>query len=100
MGFAQYGIHEELLTDHGTQFVSARELEAAQHIFKEFLNQHGIKHIVARVKHYQTNGKIERFYGEMERRIKKFQSVDEIDFWHNDIKPHSSLNYDEPYNAF
>lgn len=83
-----------------TQFVSVREREVAQHTFKEFLNQHGIKHIVARVKHPRTNGKIERFYGEVERRIKKFRSVDEIVVWHNEIKPHSSLNYDEPYNAF
>ena len=68
--------------------------------FKEFLDQHGIKHIVARVKHLQINGKIERFYGEVERSIKKFRSVDEIVVWHNEIKPHSSLNYDEPFNAF
>ncbi len=100
MGFVRYGIPREILTDHGTQFVSVREREVAQHTFKEFLNQHGIKHIVARVKHPQTNGKIERFYGEVERRIKKFRSVDEIVVWHNEIKPHSSLNYDEPYNAF
>ena len=38
-----------------------REREVAQHIFKAFLDQHGIKHIVARIKHPQTNGKIERF---------------------------------------
>jgi putative transposase len=100
MGFARYGIPREILTDHGTQFVSAREREVAQHTFKEFLNLHGIKHIVARVKHPQTNGKIERFYGEVERRINKFPSIDEIVIWYNEIKPHSSLNYDEPSNAF
>lgn len=100
MGFTRYGIPREILTDHGTQFVSACERVVAQHTFKEFLDQHGIKHIVARVKHPQTNGKIERFYGEVERRIKKFRSIDEIVVWHNEIKPHSSLNYDEPYNAF
>jgi transposase InsO family protein len=31
--------------------------------FKQFLIEHGIKHIVARIKHPQTNGKIERFFG-------------------------------------
>lgn len=61
MGFTRYGIPREILTDHGTQFVSAREREVAQHTFKAFLDQHGIKHIVARIKHPQTNGKIERF---------------------------------------
>jgi len=91
---------QEILTDHGTQFVSAREREGAQHTFKEFLDQQGIKPIIAMVKHHQTNGKIERFYGEVERRIKTFRSVYEIVVRHNEIKPHPSLNYDEPYSAF
>ncbi|GEM_PF-4543147 len=54
----------------------------------------------ARLKHPQTNGKIERFYGEVERRIRKFGSIDKIVHWHNVIKPHMSLDFDEPGNAF
>jgi putative transposase len=99
-GFREYGTPREILTDHGTQFVSARDREHAQHKFKDFLDQHEIKHIVARVKHPQTNGKIERFYGEVERRIRKFGSIDKIVHWHNVIKPHMSLDYDEPCNVF
>jgi hypothetical protein len=49
------------------------------------------------VEHLQTNGRIERFFGEVERRINKFRSVGEIGVWHNEVKPHSSLNYDEPF---
>ena len=99
-GFREYGIPREILTDHGTQFVSARDREHAHHTFKAFLDQHDIKHIVARVKHPQTNGKIERFYGEVERRISKFGSIDMIVHWQNVIKPHMSLDYDEPCNVF
>ncbi len=99
-GFAEYGSPHEILTDHGTQFVAARDREQARHTFKEFLKQHGINHIVATVKHPQTNGKIERFFGEVERRIDKFGSVDKIVHWHNVIKPHMSLDYDEPCNVF
>jgi len=62
MGFAQYGVPRKILTDHGTQFVSARDRDNASHTFKEFLDSYGIKHIVARIKHPQTNGKIERFF--------------------------------------
>ncbi len=62
MGFKRYGIPREILIDHGTQFVSARERGVAQHTFKEFLDLHGTKHIVARVKHPQTNGTTGRFY--------------------------------------
>jgi putative transposase len=99
-GFRDYGTPREILTDHGTQFVSAWDQDLSHHSFKEFLNQHDVKHIVARVKHPQTNGKIERFYGEVERRIKKSGSIDEIVHWHNVIKPHMSLDYDEPCNVF
>jgi len=99
-GFAEYGLPREILTDHGTQFVSARDWEHAHHTFKEFLDQYGIQHIVASVKHPQTNGKIERFFGEVERRIGKFGSIDKIVHWHNVIKPHMSLDFDEPANVF
>jgi putative transposase len=99
-GFREYGTSREILTDHGTQFVSAWDRDLSHHSFKEFLDQHDVRHIVARVKHPQTNGKIERFYGEIERRIKRSSSIDEIVHWHNAIKPHMSLDYDEPCNVF
>jgi putative transposase len=99
-GFDEYGPPREILTDHGTQFVSARDQEHAHQTFKEFLIQYGIKHIVASVNHPQTNGKIERFFREVERRIEKFGSIDKIVHWHNVIKPHMSLDFDEPVNVF
>jgi len=99
-GFREYGAPREILTDNGTQFVSARDREHAHHKFGEFLVLHNIRHIPTAIKHPQTNGKIERFFGEIERRIGKFGSVDKIVHWHNVIKPHMSLNYDEPCNAF
>lgn len=99
-GFQEYGMPRKILTDNGTQFVSARDREHALHKFGEFLALHNIKHIPTAIKHPQTNGKIERFFREVERRIGKFGSVDKIVHWHNVIKPHMSLNYDEPGNAF
>ncbi len=94
-GFAEYGIPDEILTDHGTQFVAARNRDEAKHRFKQFLAEHGIKYIVARVKHPQINGKIERFFGEVERIADKFGSVEAVVRWHNEVKPHKSLNWDE-----
>jgi len=51
----------EVITDHGSQFFANKtdkngESESA---FSQFLEENGIKHILARVKHPQTNGKIE-----------------------------------------
>jgi transposase InsO family protein len=51
------------------------------------------------VKYPQTNGKIERFFGEVER-SEKFSSIDKIVHWPNVIKPHMSLEYDEPAKIF
>ena len=70
------------------------------YMFKKFLDQLGTIHIVARVKHPWTNGKIELFIGEVERRINKLGSIDKIVHWHNVIKSHMSLDYDEPCNVF
>jgi putative transposase len=99
-GFREYGSPREILTDNGTQFVSSRNCEHAHHKFEEFLALHNIKHIPTSIKHPQTNGKIERFFGEVERRIAKFGSIDKTVHWHNIIKPHMSLDYDEPCNVF
>jgi putative transposase len=102
-GFAEYGIPDEILTDHGTQFVAAKSREIAKHKFKEFLKENGVRHILARINHPQTNGKIERFFGLMEQKLHLFESLEEFVYWYNYVKPHMSLNFDEletPYQAF
>ena len=58
-----YGAPEELLTDNGTQYVTWR----GRSEFTKLLERRGIKHIVARPRHPQTLGKIERFWGTMWR---------------------------------
>ena len=59
----------EVLTDRGTQFyASKRDNEGnAENGFELFLRDQGIKHILARVKHPQTNGKIEKWYDMYEK---------------------------------
>lgn len=74
--------------------------------FQKFLDTNDIKHILARVNHPQTCGKIERNFGEVKGRIirwQEFNTVDEVVKWHNEIKPHTSLNVDvceTPLEAF
>lgn len=69
MGFTRYEISLEIHIGHGTQFWSACKRDLDHQTFKEFLDGHGIRYILARVKNPQTNGKIERFFGEVVRRI-------------------------------
>jgi putative transposase len=44
------------------------------------------------VKHPQTNGKLERFFGEYKRHRSAFSSFEEFINWYND-RPHGSLNF-------
>jgi transposase InsO family protein len=51
----------------------------------------------------ETNGKLERFYGVYEQKQHQFKSIDEYVRWHNEIKPHLSLNIEAletPIQAF
>jgi len=82
-GFAEYGKPDQILTDHGTQFVSAKNRDKAKHTFKEFLEENSIKHIIAGINHPQTNGKIERFFGLIEQKIHLFNSTEEFVEWYN-----------------
>jgi putative transposase len=101
----KYGRPREVLTDRGSQFYAnegeRREKGISQ--FEAFLAQQGIKHILCRVNHPQTNGKLERFYGVYDQKQHQFKSIDEYVHWHNEIKPHLSLNIESletPIQAF
>ena len=58
-----HGTPEEILNDNGSQYVTWRGKSA----FAKELEKRGIKQIVARPRHPQTLGKIERFWGTLWR---------------------------------
>jgi transposase InsO family protein len=58
-----YGTPEEILTDNGSQYITWRGKSA----FSKELEKRGIKQVVARPRHPQTLGKIERFWGSLWR---------------------------------
>jgi len=102
---AKYGCPEEILTDRGSQFYASEgeRKEKGVSQFEQCLADHGIKHILCRVNHPQTNGKLERFYGVYDQKRHQFKSIDEYVHWHNEIKPHLSLNFETletPIQAF
>ncbi len=84
----------EVITDHGTQFFANKtdkngESESA---FDAFLAKNEIKHILARVKHPQTNGKIEKWYHTYEKSRKLFDDFDKFLNWYNSTRYHESLD--------
>ncbi len=91
-----YGKPAAILSDRGTQFY-ANESECREKgitEFEDYLIKNDIRHILARVNHPQTNGKLERFYGEVERKSHLFKDIHELIDWYNNIRPHMSLNLD------
>lgn len=62
-GIASYGAPAEVLTDNGAQYVTWRGTSQ----FAAECQKRGIKHAVARPRHPQTLGKIERFWGTLWR---------------------------------
>jgi ferric-dicitrate binding protein FerR (iron transport regulator) len=57
---------------------------------------------LAKVKHPQTNGKLERWFGEYQRHRLAFSSFEEFREWYNN-RPHGSLEFERletPERAF
>jgi len=102
----KYGIPKQMMTDHGTQFTSLpRETcpDPQQNMFQQLLKQHGILHIKARVKHPQSNGKVERAGQTIQQLRKHFANWDETVQYYNFKRPHSSLENGHlrtPHQAF
>lgn len=94
-----YGRPLSILTGRDVQFYASDKKGKARgkNKFQLFLEANEIKHILARVKHPQTCGKIERFFGEVEVRLYKwhdFETVSEVVNWHNNLLPSMSLDYE------
>jgi len=84
----------EVITDHGTQFYAVKRdyLGEADHSFENFCNDYGIKQVLARVKHPQTNGKVERWFQTYRKNRARYRSFDEFIAWYNQVRPHMSLD--------
>ena len=90
----KYGVPKQVMSDHGTQF---------ENQFTEGLKEFGSKHIKARVKHPQSNGKAERVIQTIKKLWKELGSFDNAVEHYNYKKPHMSLTNGKlrtPYQAF
>ena len=113
---SQYGKPRSILTDRGSQFYTTESEKRSNGIseFERHLEKLGIRHILARVSHSQTNGKMERVHGEIQCKLPLFFDVAEslgsacpinpptieVDpltrfmKWYNYDRPHMSLGTD------
>jgi putative transposase len=93
-GILWYSI-KAVLTDHGTQFCSNRKgkVNFSMHAYELFLRQRGVRHILCRVGHPQTNGKLEKFHHLYDVHRFRFGCLEEFVCWYNG-RPHGALDLD------
>ena len=72
---ANHGKPASIMTDHGSQFYANESDKKKKGVsrFEERLVELDIRQILARVRHPQTNGKLERLHGEIQRKLCHFE---------------------------
>jgi transposase len=97
----KHGKIKQCISDHGSTFTS--NFIDANSRFRDYLKLKGIKSILCKVKHPQSNGKIEKWFQAYDKHRKAYKKKEDFIYWYNDLKPHRSLNFDEletPSEAF
>jgi putative transposase len=75
----------EVNTDRGSQFFANPPSlgKRSEHAFGRFLESVGVRHVVSRVNHPQTNGKLERLWREYDLHRWRFATLEEFIEWYN-----------------
>jgi transposase InsO family protein len=90
----------QCISDHGSQFTDNKDGKSR---FVKFLKKHKIKQILCRIKHPQSNGKIEKWFQAYRDHRQAFKTKEDFMFWYNELRPHRSLNFEAletPQHAF
>jgi len=101
--FLASGVPEGMLMDHGVPWWSATGVTGATEL-SVWLMKQGIGLHWSRIRHPQTQGKVERFHGELERALQRRgwqgkspqQWLDEFRWEHNQVRPHEALHMQTP----
>jgi len=96
----KHGKIKQCISDHGAQFIHNLSGESR---FKAFLESQGIKHILCKIKHPQSNGKVEKWFQIYKNHRHAFDSKEAFLMWYNEVRPHLSLRFEEletPEQAF
>lgn len=105
--FIEYGIPKSVLSDNGAQFAGFKHGYTR---FEKWLMCLDILPIHSRVKHPQTQGKIERFHRSMKEEFLKYHtfenaadanaSLQEWRYKYNFVRPHEALNLKCPGEVY
>jgi transposase InsO family protein len=105
--FLSCGLPEAMLMDHGIPWWSERAPTGATHLTVWLMKQ-GIKLHWSGYRHPQTQGKVERFHGTLERALwargaprKEPQAwLDAYRWEHNHVRPHEALGMQTPASVW
>lgn len=105
--FREYGLPESILSDNGAQFAGFKKGYTQ---FEKWLMDLDILPIHGRIKHPQTQGKIERFHRTMKQEMLNHTAISDIVdaenkfcIWrekYNYIRPHEALNMRTPGDVY
>lgn len=106
--FQECGLPEEMLMDHGTPWWSWAGPQAATTSLALWLMKQGIGLKWSRVRHPQTQGKVERFHGSLQRAYQLRGPgaeppqpwLDSYRMEHNHLRPHEALGMQTPASCW
>lgn len=101
--FQTCGMPEEMLMDHGIPWWSMHAPNGSTHLSLWLMRQ-GIRLHWSGIRHPQTQGKVERFHGSLQRALERRRVlVNDIQPWldqfrweHNHLRPHEALQMQTP----
>ena len=101
--FIDYGLPEGMLMDHGIPWCST-QAPAGSTSLTLWLMRQGIGLHWSRIRHPQTQGKVERFHGSLMRALQKRGTprhdtqkwLDDYRWEHNHVRPHEALGMQTP----
>ena len=105
--FVEYGMPESILSDNGAQFAGFRKGYTQ---FEKWLMDLDILPIHGRIKHPQTQGKIERFHRTMKHELLNHMRIEDLEdagkklaAWrekYNHVRPHEALGMKTPGEVY
>jgi len=107
--FERYGVPLAMLMDHGTPWWATRN-EAGLSTLSVFLMKQGIRLTHSRIRHPQTQGKVERFHRTLGERLRWWGVPTDLPGFarafakfreeYNEVRPHEALGQDPPVLHF
>jgi putative transposase len=88
----KHGQIKQCISDHGAQFISNMDGNSR---FKAYLKSRDIKQILCKIKHPQSNGKVERWFETYDRHRSAFDTKESFLQWYNEVRPHRALRFED-----